>query len=168
MKNEILASVLVLTFLVGATPIFAASHNNTKTLNETQIAKLNQTKTKLNSLISEINGLLTKYKNTKHKGLLWSLKVSKKKAQLLKAQINYLMKHPTKNANKKIIILVKKATHLEKQVNNTAKILNKTQNKTNNTTIKHNCTFDPKNDGKSLITIYNKTKNNCSGSVNSS
>ena len=152
MKNEILASVLVLTFLVGATPIFATNHTNTKALNETQIGKLNQTKTKLTSLVTEINGLLTKYKNTKYKGLLMSLIISKKKAQLLKAKINYLIKHPTKNVNKKIDILVKKTTHLEKQVNQTAKILNKTQNKT---PIKFNQTLN-----------INKNHNNCSGGLN--
>jgi hypothetical protein len=161
MKKEMLASVLVLTFLVGATPIFAINHTNTKALNETQLAKLNQTQTKLNALVTKINGLLTKYKNTKHKGLLWSLIISKKKAQLLKAQIKYLIKYPTWNVNKKISILVKKAAHLEKQVNHTAKILNKTS-----TTPVKNCSVGNKtSDDKSPLTLFNKTKNNCNSSV---
>lgn len=164
MKIKILASVLMLTFLVGASPIFATNHANTKALNETQIVKLNQTQTNLNGLITKINGLLTQYKNTKNKGLLWSLMISKKKVQLLKAEIKYLMKHPTKNVNKKIDILVKQATKLEKQVNNTATALNKTQNKTN-TPIKNNCTLNKTNNDKTQIPILNVTKNNCNSSA---
>jgi len=144
MKKEIFAAIFVFAVLAGTTPIFATNHSNGKALNETQLAKLNETQTKLTGLVDQINGLLKTYKNTKNKGLLIALLQFKKQAKLLNLEINQLIKHPTKNADKKIHILVKKEAQLEKKVNNTSKILNKTQNKTsipiNRSQNKTNCT----------------------------
>jgi len=130
MRKEILASLFVLVIMAGTAPIFATNHTNTKALNETQLAKLNDTQTNLNTLVSKINGLLVTYKNTKNKGLLITLMHFKKQAKMLNAEINWFKKHPKGNVDKKIKMLVNRELQLEKKVNTTAKILNKTHNKT--------------------------------------
>lgn len=136
MKKKLLASVFVVFMLASTTPIFAvntANTNNTAALNTTQLAKLNETQTKLTNLVANITSLQTTYKNVKNKGLLVALEQFKKQAKLLNNEITLFIKHPTKNADKKIDSFVNREAQLEKKVNNTATVLNKTQNITNKT-----------------------------------
>jgi hypothetical protein len=146
MRKEILVSLLVFSILAGTSPIFAINHQNTKALNETQLAKLNETQTQINALVKKINGLLVTYKNTKNKGLLLSLIHFKKQAKMLNAEIKWFKKHPRGNFDKKIKMFINREAQLGKKVNTTAKILNKTQNKTtihkNLTLNKTNCTHN--------------------------
>ncbi|HSO26238.1 MAG TPA: hypothetical protein VLR54_06440, partial [Methanobacteriaceae archaeon] len=143
----IMVAAIVPAFATDATPV--NSCNNTKynctsnlTKNNTvavkltsaQLAKLNLTQTKLNTLISKIDNLSATYKdNKKAKGLLVALAQYKKQAIKLNKQIDYFKAHPPKYkgkiVNKKANVAIKnfafKTYVLNKKVALKAKILAK-------------------------------------------
>ncbi len=142
-----MVAAIVPAFASEATPVSSTNtkYNNctsnltknqtaTVSLSSAQLAKLNVTQNKLNSLISKIDNLTATYKNNKKaKGLLVALAQYKKQAKSLNKQINYFKAHPPKYkgkiVNKKANVAIKnfafKTYVLNKKVALKAKILAK-------------------------------------------
>ena len=128
MRKNLLAVFCVFTIFASTAPIFAADTTTTTpvVLTTDQLAKLDAAQTKLNNLITKIEGLKTTYTGKNNtKGLLISLNQFEKQAKKLNTAITNYKTNPTASAYKKIKAFQYKTQNLVWKVTVTEKILKK-------------------------------------------